>query len=110
MMFHGNAHCCGIVELDGITHVPAKEIPRAFYRVLRGGYNGFPFVFFSDHTHDHESGKALVALIKKQKLGKVWGSAPRENPTGSSTLKMYVYQPDWPAVWKWHRRNNRRSR
>lgn len=71
-------------------------------------HNRPPFVYFSTRTT--ESGPRLAAEIKKHKLGRVWGTPPRDNPSGSHDLRMWMWTPNAMAILKYLGRIRPRKR
>jgi hypothetical protein len=98
----GEALAACVVECYGYQNVWEKKKyvykfnPEGLIQCLH------PFFYFSDNTQEQEYAKPIVSYLRKHKLGKVWSSDQRYNPTGSLGLKMYVWQPDAAALGKWY--------
>src|SRR5688572_21983781 len=99
-----NNECCGVGELTGLEDYLAtpEELIRTVQDYCEDQYEYTkqynpeltkhqyfvercpPFILFS--TAMKKQGTALARYIRRNKLGTVWQSRPRYNPTGSPNL------------------------
>ena len=94
--------CCGILELDRVSEHRPDEI----FQAVAYPDEEAPYLFFSDTAGNRaskESGWALAKHIAKHKLGSVKLVSPPKgvkNPNSGNILYMWVWMPNYKAVYK----------
>ena len=72
---------------------------------------GCPYIVFSTGKRH---GPRFAKFIRDNELGPVYGGTPRNNPTGSRRLRVWMWEPDYNALWYWYvdfcARKNRRKK
>ncbi len=119
-------NCCGIAEMHGIQGADPKQALVDYLSSLAfiedGSYDVNyrwvkydkpkvtwdpiePFIFFSDASKKKTYGRAMVAFLKKNKLGTVTKIATKRNNNSGNMLTMWVFTPNRSKLKKWYAKN-----
>lgn len=116
MQFDESTVSCGVWEMSGLpfsltTVIRELKAQFAFFEVdSDGNYTWInidyqeqpPFLIFSDIIK--QNGDELAKQIVKNKLGTVQVTATRTNPRTGNPIKVWVWAPNWRAVYAYARK------
>ena len=99
MAHMNNLECCAVMEMADIYTGPYEM------SVKRIHPDWCKFVIFSDTDYtEFRHGKAIAAIIRKNKLGTLISTAPARNPNTGHKVKVWTWTIDRDGLKAYRRR------
>lgn len=98
--------CCGVREYAGLMDSKTKSIIESIALDRFQDSNDYRFVMFTEnHQKNFENGLALMAYIKKNKLGIITKSYTGNNPNSFNDIRVYLWRISENGLRKWADKN-----